>query len=126
MINSQFSIQNFNGYRNVVSFSGSPKCLIEKCKADCCYNAPIPKYLLDTYKDKIVNPVFALFPGPNIPSRGGRQVIPATNLLNRLRNKCPFLTKECKCNIYNDRPQICREYGTSRDKSSTLFCDLTI
>jgi len=25
--------------------------------------------------------------------------------------RCPFLTKEWKCNIYDDRPFVCREFG---------------
>lgn len=122
MINTQFRIQN----NNVVSFSGKPRCLITKCKADCCYNAPIPRYLLDIYKDKIVNPVHGFYEMCNIPSQGGPQVIPITNLINKIKNKCPFLTKECKCNIYDNRPKICQEYGTSKDKSSTNYCNLTI
>lgn len=122
MINTQFHIQK----NNVVSFSGNPRCLIKKCKADCCYNAPIPRYMLDIYKDKVVNPVHGYYKIGDIPSQGGLQVIPITNLFNKIRNKCPFLTKECKCNIYDNRPQICREYGTSKDKSSTLYCNLTI
>ena len=126
MINTQFSIQKFNNYNNVVSFSGAPKCLISKCKADCCYNAPIPRYLLDVYKDKVVNPVHGFYEMDNLPEQGGIQGIAITNLINKIKNKCPFLTKECKCNIYDNRPQICREYGTSKDKSSTLHCNLTI
>ena len=124
MINTQYNIQN--RYNNVVSFSSKPKCLIQKCKTDCCYNAPIPRYLTDMYKDKIVNPVLGYHEMCNIPEMGGLQVMPITNLLNKLRNKCPFLTKDCKCNIYENRPQICRDYGTSKDKSSTLYCNLTI
>ena len=29
------------------------------------------------------------------------------------KNKCPFLREDCKCNIYNVRPQICRIFGVT-------------
>lgn len=33
------------------------KCDISKCKATCCYNAPLPKNYLTALKNRIVTPV---------------------------------------------------------------------
>ena len=27
------------------------------------------------------------------------------------RNKCPFLRPDCRCNIYENRPDVCRKMG---------------
>lgn len=32
------------------------------------------------------------------------------------QNYCPFITDYGKCNVYTERPPICREFGTSEDK----------
>ena len=89
-------------------------------------NAPIPESYLSKYSDKVVNPVIKTVEMGNIPSQGGKQIIPITTLFNLLKNKCPFLRSDYKCNIYENRPQICREYGTSKNPKSTIFCDLTV
>lgn len=31
----------------------------------------------------------------------------------KVHNYCPFLTTKGKCNVYKQRPEICREYGTA-------------
>lgn len=120
------AVNSYSYSNNVVSFRGRPRCNIRKCKADCCYNAPIPAYLLDKYKDKIVNPVIKQIPMCNLPDQGGLQVIPLTGFVKFLKSKCPFLKNDLKCNIYENRPLICKEYGTSKDPKSTAFCNLTV
>ena len=103
-INSNLQTKNVNFY-------GSPKlCNIFKCKANCCKNAPLPLDLLEIHKDKIVNTV--AFTKPMGLVDGKLWGFPVTNIKNLFENKCPFLTKANRCNIYEHRPKICREYGT--------------
>ncbi len=108
-------------YKSSNIYFQARRCKISKCHADCCYNAPLPLYYLEKYKDKIVNKVYRTIPLGNVPERGGFQVFPVT-ILKSLKHKCPFLTAENKCNIYEDRPLICKEYGT--EDSGTLYCNL--
>lgn len=79
------------------------KCRTYKCKAACCYNIPFENGELETYADKIVNPVIdrMVVLGAVMPMTSNR---PTTN-------KCPFLRTDYKCNIYENRPDICRKMG---------------
>lgn len=80
------------------------KCDVNVCKAACCYNVPMNKSYLSVYRKKIVNPVIRV-------ETMGDKVVPITN--NDLgKNKCPFLTEKCKCNIYKSRPDVCVKFGT--------------
>lgn len=99
------------------------KCRITKCKAKCCYNVPFANGELTRYADKIVNPV--LF---STEIHNGAQLahIPWTVKVDftldeklfvdryaqaMMKNKCPFLRHDCTCNIYENRPEICRLFG---------------
>lgn len=70
------------------------KCDISKCHASCCYNAPLPKKYIFALKNRIVNPVTDHNPD---------------------KNKCPFLTENCRCNIYDRRPPICKKFGNGAE-----------
>lgn len=83
------------------------KCDVTKCQASCCYNVPLDKGYLTAFRKKIVNPVV------NKEPIGGRNYLVFTNE-NPAKNKCPFLRADCRCNIYNDRPKICRDFGTTQ------------
>lgn len=83
-------------------------CDVTKCKAACCYNAPLDKGLISARRNRIVNPIIRL------EVQFGNMVIPITNE-DREKNKCPFLTAKCKCNVYQWRPQLCRLYGQRPD-----------
>ncbi len=96
--------------RNVNFTARHKVCNVLKCQADCCKNAPLPLDLLDIYKTKIVNPVITIKPLGF--AKGKLFGFPITNLRNLMENKCPFLTPTNTCNIYENRPQICKEYGT--------------
>jgi Fe-S-cluster containining protein len=97
------------------------KCDISKCHAKCCINVPIPSNYLRIYRKKIVNPILRVssagLNGSNMiySSYEDKLVYPITNT-NLELNKCPFLTKSNKCNIYDIRPKLCRDYGTSKYK----------
>ena len=80
------------------------KCRTHICKAACCYNIPFEKGELTLFKDRIVNKVLyttQLMTG----------IVAFTNP-DPNKNKCPFLRADCKCNIYENRPEVCRLFGT--------------
>ena len=81
-----------------------------RCKGDCCGPVPIPKEVLDRNRFKIQRPIaqeIEMFPG---------EFVPLTRDLN-----CVFLTKDFKCAIYDERPWVCRKFG-SGDPSPRLQC----
>lgn len=78
------------------------KCKTWKCRAKCCYNVPFSDGELTKYADKVVNPILAeelIF--------GGAAVLPWT-ANHPLANRCPFLRADYRCNIYEQRPSVCR------------------
>lgn len=80
------------------------KCNLKRCKARCCYNIPFEKRETEVFKDFIVNPLLSthqIAPG----------AILAITEYNPEKNKCPFLREDCKCNIYHNRPEVCRLMG---------------
>lgn len=79
------------------------KCKLHKCKAYCCYNVPFENNELETYKDYIVTPYFDTY---NL----GHAIVPITNAVWN-KNKCPFLKDNLRCNIYDHRPELCRQMG---------------
>lgn len=89
------------------------KCNIKECKGSCCYNVPIDKSYLSAYRKKIVTPVIRKM------DAGGNMIVPITSE-DLDNNKCPFLTDNYKCNIYESRPDICRKFGTG--KHELLSC----
>lgn len=91
------------------------KCDILKCKAACCYNVPLDKRLINVYKKRVVNEIL------RYQDVGGKVVIPITNVNVEL-NKCPFLQPNCRCAIYEQRPPICRDYGTNPKNLKIIEC----
>lgn len=89
------------------------KCDISKCHASCCYNAPLPKSYLFALKNRIVNPVkeILVLDDDNMKQK---MCYPITDS-DPEKNKCPFLTKDCKCNIYDRRPPICKLFGNGTE-----------
>lgn len=79
-----------------------------KCKAGCCGIVPIPKEIYDRNKDKI-NRV----PANVIDMQ--TDYLPLT-----LDAYCPFLSDDLQCNIYDDRPPLCRKFGD--ESHPMLFC----
>lgn len=86
------------------------KCRTHKCHAACCYNATLPVGFIDRFAKKIVNPVISQLKLPlsdNVPERS--ELVYTSFVCDD--NKCPFLRADCKCNIYEHRPLICRKFG---------------
>lgn len=104
------------------------RCDLKRCQAECCYNVPIPKKMLSAYRKKIVNPVIRVVDA----GRSGKVekmdfVIPQTDE-EITKNKCPFLRKDCRCNIYPNRPYLCRIFGdeTNKGDEKELKCEYRI
>ena len=79
-----------------------------KCKAGCCGVVPIPKEIYAKNQDKIVRSLHDL-------SSHKDCVIPITS-----EGYCVFLNPDLSCNIYEDRPDICRKFGD--ESHPMLFC----
>ena len=90
------------------------KCDISKCHASCCYNAPLPKKYIFALKNRIVNPVKEILVIDDENMKGEVMCYPITDH-NPDKNKCPFLTENCRCNIYDRRPPICKKFGNGTE-----------
>lgn len=88
------------------------------CKCDCCGIVPIPENIFNKHKSKItinykINEELKKF-----HSKFKGYIVPITD-----DYKCPFLDRDnLKCIIYEDRPNICRDYGVMGNKSKYLQC----
>ena len=71
-----------------------------KCHAECCNDlTPIPKELYEKNVQLVVNKILEIKP-----------------LYDALRiqtesGKCCFLNADFTCNIYENRPELCRKFG---------------
>lgn len=75
----------------------------EKCSAPCCGAIVIEIELETKHMDKIKS-------SPRYPCERMHVSNSVAYLTEDL--KCIFLNKENKCSIYEDRPEVCRLYGT--------------
>lgn len=78
-----------------------------KCKAQCCGVVPIPEKIYNNNKHKIVTQPIEML-------SLNETFIPITKDSN-----CVFLNGDLSCNIYEDRPEICRKFG---DESHPMLC----
>lgn len=76
----------------------------KKCQADCCGYVPMPKELWEKHKAKAQREYKEV-------EWNDETILPLTEDLN-----CPFLDKNYRCVIYNDRPWICKLFGTKEIK----------
>jgi Fe-S-cluster containining protein len=81
-----------------------------KCKAECCGIVPIPKEIYKRNKDKIIRVA-----DETIDVAEGDCYIPITKCAH-----CVFLNYDSICNIYEDRPDVCRKFGD--ESHPMLFC----
>ena len=84
------------------------KKMHSKCGANCCGLVPIPKSIYADNQDKIVSV-------PHEVVDAGDSVIPLT-----ANATCIFLNSDLSCNIYENRPDICRKFGD--ESHPMLFC----
>lgn len=84
------------------------KKMHHKCKAKCCGVVPIPKEIYEINKEKIVRKASELIDADDC-------VIPITSDFY-----CVFLNEDLSCNIYEQRPDVCRKFGD--ESHPMLFC----
>lgn len=80
------------------------KCKTWRCKSACCHNIVFTNHELERFSDKIINSVISREP------MFGSDVLAITNP-DPMKNKCPFLRADYRCNIYENRPDVCRKFG---------------
>jgi len=82
------------------------KCL-SRCKADCCHG-PIPIPAETLQKHKTIRPIL------HQEDVGGGYVAVVSTYQDGTQIKlvCPFLGLDNRCSIYDDRPFVCKDFGT--------------
>ena len=82
------------------------------CQADCCGPIPFPVQEYRRLRHKAYEE-----PQVEILSENQQYVFPLTNDL-----KCVFLHRDTlKCQIYSERPDVCRNYGAIEDLPCPCF-----
>lgn len=85
-----------------------------KCKALCCKCVPIEKEIYQRNQHRLLRKVSKEidFPGYDpIEHKHKDLVVPETE-----DGYCPFLQSDYKCGIEDDKPSLCKKYGTSEDE----------
>ncbi len=80
-----------------------------KCHAECCScTAPIPKDIYERNKHKIVTQPIEVIEteGQDINLKDEIAIVALTE-----HHQCIFLNIDLSCNIYEDRPWICKKFG---------------
>jgi Fe-S-cluster containining protein len=72
------------------------------CKGDCCGCVPISNSVFELHKKKITREIDKHL------DWGDGLFIPLTS-----DGMCCFLQADYSCGIYEDRPSVCKEYGTT-------------
>lgn len=82
-----------------------------KCKAECCAcTTPIPS---DIYRNNLDKRIEIPTDELETPSPDNKEIFTSdTDILAMTDSgNCTFLNKDLSCNIYKDRPPICRKFG---------------
>lgn len=87
-------------------------CDIGRCHAECCGPVPIPKRLFEEKRHLLQREVEVL-EAEDLPG----VVMPFDKNLT-----CGFLTKDFRCAIYNDRPEVCKKFGSIAETHEMLIC----
>ena len=122
------------------------KCNIQKCKAECCAWVPLNENFIHKHEDKLQRPIYAmniLFEGTNGNNVGqcitnpekltderrkelqanGLKIEPVHEVyIDKSKQFCPFLTADCKCAVYQDRPELCKKFGSTTEDDNTFTC----
>ena len=86
------------------------ECNIKICNAECCGPVPIKNVVIRGFKN-LINP------GAIIKRNGDISLVYHEDTL-----KCGFLSEECRCKIYENRPDVCRKFGSETDPHPLLKC----
>lgn len=123
------------------------KCNIQKCHAECCTWVPLNENFIHKHEDKLQRHIYAMniiFEGignngaigqcitnPEQITDEKRKELKAQGIqvkdeqqiyINKQKQYCPFLTSDYKCAVYDDRPELCRIYGTTIEPDNTFTC----
>lgn len=91
-----------------------------KCKAECCScTTPIPS---DIYRNNLDKRVELPNEEMEFKSNEDKEIFPSDIDIIAMTDsgKCTFLNKNLSCNIYKDRPPICKKFGD--ESHSALKC----
>lgn len=78
------------------------KSMHHKCKAECCRGAiDFSKEFWERNQHKVITKPIDILEFPN-----GQYIIPKTE-----SGYCSFLREDYQCNIYEERPDMCKNYG---------------
>lgn len=91
------------------------KKLHSKCQAMCCNIVPFSQERWDRNQNKIVTQPKRIMPamGPTKCIENGFRIDLEGDIIPETETgKCPFLRKDLLCNIYEDRPEVCKIFGT--------------
>jgi len=81
------------------------KVIPKKCKGDCCGIVPIPKQTWIKNRSKSQREIV------EIVKIAGDGVMSDTVIPRTKNDVCPFLDKNYRCVIYDERPEVCRKFG---------------
>jgi len=89
---------------------------LPKCKAACCGVVPIEKALFEKHKDKIkIDYEIHEFEGVNPVTKKNEKLV----MLLTENASCPFLDKDLKCTIHDDKPYVCSHFGSEEHEHLT-------
>lgn len=85
--------------------------MVKKCEALCCHVVPMEKDRFERNRHRLINKDFMLASLGKKHNHEGELVDHVLPLTESMR--CPFNDTEngYRCNIYDDRPQVCKVYG---------------
>jgi Fe-S-cluster containining protein len=99
----------------------------DKCKGECCRWVPLTIKFIEAHKDKIQREVFG-----STPHNGNERVVYLITKIDKITETavhvkdsdqiCAFLDSNNHCVVYNDRPEICRCFGTTCQPDNTFTC----
>lgn len=98
-----------------------------KCKGECCTWVPLSIKFIKEHENKIQRKILCFEPHKDRHT----VVYPIVEFANHngieravdvTKQKCIFLDNNNRCAVYNDRPEICRLFGTTHQPDNTLTC----
>lgn len=93
----------------------------KRCRGECCIFAPLPISLLEGNKDKFQRPVLGMIKR-NAISCYPIVEIEENNSVDKQKQICPFKDSNNQCVIYDQRPELCKMFGTSLKEDHPLTC----
>lgn len=95
------------------------KKMVNKCEALCCHNVPMELDRFERNKHRLINKEVKILKlgvktDENLQEK--EFILPLTENL-----RCPFNDEKngYRCNIYDDRPHVCKVYGNGKSSCTT-------